>query len=189
MAGDTAPQFRMWVLDMFCLEEPPRHPWLVDLVIIPQDSSLFSVYTFQQECAEHTPPPSRGWISLHGFRVCLSSWFLNHDLELRRLDLLPELHPNHFPPTLSELAFINLIWGGKLEKAYQTRKEPSRLIISHPYSPPQSPFLGQGPEQRRSHPWVTHKVNEETKYQISVSRSLKHMEPYSQLFLLQHQPQ
>lgn len=85
---------------MFCLEEPPIHHYGLDLVIILQDSSLFSLYTLSRIVLSTPTSSRRGEVDLTlWFSVCLSSWFLNHDLELTRLGLLPERYLHHFPAT------------------------------------------------------------------------------------------
>lgn len=134
----------------------------------------------------HPSPPAHGWVSLHGFRVCLSFCFLNHNLELRRLDPLPELHPHHFPSAPCELAFHQSDTRRKAREGISDQE--GTFQINH--QPPRLPSTVTIPWMRsrgEKEPSLTHpQVNEETKHQISVSQSLKHMEPYSQLSLLQH---
>lgn len=51
-------------------------------------------------CWKSPPPHTHTHLGEHltlWFRVCLSSWFLNHDLELTKLGLLPERLPHPFP--------------------------------------------------------------------------------------------
>lgn len=99
-----APRLTMWVGDWLVLSRRATYPppWVRSGHHPPRFKSVFPLHS-QQDCAEHPHLLSGvgGWgvdLTLW-FRVCLSSWFLNHDLELTRLGLLPERYLNHFPAT------------------------------------------------------------------------------------------